>query len=283
MKKKDELNEYTGSNRKKPVVGTKYGSYEIIDDDIRTKGKRTFYHVKCTICGNDGYVRSDQLERGEATMCRNCSNKIKYEKAKSMGVIDSLGHSDGKHKGCGDLTLTHICAIRLRAKYRGIEWSNELTAEYLWNLFLEQGKKCALTGVDLTLKSNDKNTPINTPNSNLDYSTFNASLDRVDSTKGYIPGNVQWVHRNINIMKNSFSTDYFIKMCGLVYLKSYQQLDSPINSDGSITLDKHESNHYNSKKSSSETKRKRNRKKSSNNENSPVLSESDNSDNTEII
>ena len=40
-----------------------------------------------------------------------------------------------------------------------------------------------------------------------------ASLDRIDSKKGYIKGNLQWVHKDLNIMKNSYPNQYFIEMC----------------------------------------------------------------------
>jgi hypothetical protein len=40
-----------------------------------------------------------------------------------------------------------------------------------------------------------------------------ASLDRIDSSKGYITGNLQWLHKDINWMKNSFSQEDFIKLC----------------------------------------------------------------------
>lgn len=40
-----------------------------------------------------------------------------------------------------------------------------------------------------------------------------ASLDRIDSSKGYEQGNVQWVHKDINNMKQSFSQDKFIDWC----------------------------------------------------------------------
>jgi hypothetical protein len=41
-------------------------------------------------------------------------------------------------------------------------------------------------------------------------------LDRVDSSKGYIEGNVQWVHKTINLMKQSFNQKEFIHFCKLV-------------------------------------------------------------------
>mgnify|MGYP007044016634 CR=1 FL=1 len=40
-----------------------------------------------------------------------------------------------------------------------------------------------------------------------------ASLDRIDSSKGYIEGNVQWVHKDINWMKQDFNEEYFIFLC----------------------------------------------------------------------
>ena len=38
----------------------------------------------------------------------------------------------------------------------------------------------------------------------------------IDSTKGYIVGNIQWVHKDINIMKNDLDLDSFIYYCRLV-------------------------------------------------------------------
>jgi hypothetical protein len=40
-----------------------------------------------------------------------------------------------------------------------------------------------------------------------------ASLDRIDSEKGYIPGNVQWVHPAVNFMKHAMAQDVFIDWC----------------------------------------------------------------------
>jgi len=40
-----------------------------------------------------------------------------------------------------------------------------------------------------------------------------ASLDRIDSSKGYVKGNLQWVHKDINMMKNHYNQKYFIEIC----------------------------------------------------------------------
>jgi hypothetical protein len=75
---------------------------------------------------------------------------------------------------------------------RGLEWA--VSKEYLFSLF---DGKCALTGWDI----------------NLTYDAGNASLDRIDSSKGYVVGNVQWVHSMVNMCKNKYPEQDFIKMC----------------------------------------------------------------------
>ncbi len=62
--------------------------------------------------------------------------------------------------------------------------------------------KCAYSGVDLTLERNR-------PNS--------ASLDRIDNTKGYIPGNVCFCTLEINLMKKNHSVTKFLELCKMVH------------------------------------------------------------------
>ena len=64
-----------------------------------------------------------------------------------------------------------------------------LTKEYIQELLEKQGYKCYYTGVDL--KMGDKLT--------------NPTLDRIDSSKGYIKGNVVVCTEIANIMKNDLS------------------------------------------------------------------------------
>jgi len=43
-----------------------------------------------------------------------------------------------------------------------------------------------------------------------------ASIDRINNSRGYLKGNIQLVHKDINFMKGKMSQDDFIKMCKLV-------------------------------------------------------------------
>jgi hypothetical protein len=46
----------------------------------------------------------------------------------------------------------------------------------------------------------------------------NASLDRIDSSKGYVEDNVQWIHKELNCLKMDIPENKLIKWCELIYL-----------------------------------------------------------------
>lgn len=88
----------------------------------------------------------------------------------------------------------------------------KITREYAWNLFLQQERKCIYSGLELNFPIHYKE---------LQSSNYTASLDRIDSSKGYIEGNVQWVHKWVNVMKNQLSHDCFIGLCSLIAQKHH--------------------------------------------------------------
>lgn len=93
------------------------------------------------------------------------------------------------------------------ASSRGFDFS--ISKEYVWNLFIEQNRKCALTGWDINfLEYIAKNR----------HRIWTASLDRIDSSKGYIEGNVQWLHKWVNVSKMDMTDKEFFEMCRDVHL-----------------------------------------------------------------
>lgn len=102
-------------------------------------------------------------------------------------------------RGCGEISGAHYTHYRLHAKDCKREFS--VSIEYLWDLFLKQDRKCAYTGMALTMNNRGCG-PGNT-----------ASIDRIDSSIGYREGNVQWVHKVINRMKQHFDEAVFVEMC----------------------------------------------------------------------
>lgn len=81
------------------------------------------------------------------------------------------------------------------AQSRGLIW--DLTEEAMYK---EYTGFCAMTGWEISLS----------------YANQSASLDRIDSTKGYVIGNIQWVHKMVNMTKNKYSKEDFVKMCRAV-------------------------------------------------------------------
>lgn len=98
--------------------------------------------------------------------------------------------------------------IKYMARERNLDLT--ITAKHAYDLFVKQGGLCALTKWPLKFPDPVKNKKgSSTPN-------CTASLDRIDSAKGYTPGNIQWVHKDVNRMKNVYSQEYFISMCAAV-------------------------------------------------------------------
>lgn len=116
-----------------------------------------------------------------------------------------------KNTGEGNYRFTGFREIRgsfwskclLGAKARGLIF--DVTVEYAWELFESQGRRCAISGVPIEFGVYSKKATSTT-----------ASLDRLDNTNGYIVGNVQWVHKRINIMRNTLSVPEFVEWCGIV-------------------------------------------------------------------
>jgi hypothetical protein len=79
-----------------------------------------------------------------------------------------------------------------------------ITIEQAWDIYLKQNKRCALSGTLIVFSKPDEGR-IQT-----------ASLDRIDSSKGYILENVQWVHKVLNKMKGKLSDNQFKFWCNLV-------------------------------------------------------------------
>ena len=104
----------------------------------------------------------------------------------------------GNYKGCGEVSGAFFYNIRHSADARGIPF--DVTKEQIWNLFLKQDKRCALTGLPITLWVRDR-------------TKGTASLDRRDSDGPYTLSNVQWVHKDINRMKNAFTEERFLILC----------------------------------------------------------------------
>lgn len=121
-------------------------------------------------------------------------------------ALDRIKGPNNKYwQGYGEISGNYWSGIRKCASKRNLEFT--LTIEEAWELFLKQNRKCRFSKIELTfpIKFKDKN-----------QGNYTASLDRIDSDKGYTKDNVQWVHKLINIMKQDMKDEEFIEWCKLI-------------------------------------------------------------------
>ena len=141
------------------------------------------YAKNCPDCGAvQEYGRKDHYRsavRGN-WKCKSCSGRI--------------NNFAGKYN---EIPITWFETKRRGGLSRGYNW--DLTIEFIWDLYISQDKKCALSGLD-----------IGWPEKGL---TSTVSIDRIDSSEGYLTTNVQLLHKDVNFMKQQFSQEYFIEVC----------------------------------------------------------------------
>ena len=92
--------------------------------------------------------------------------------------------------------LKNLCT---KAKGRTKEFS--INTSDLLEVLIKQNGRCAYTKLPLLATANQFNT---------------VSLDRVDSSKGYVVGNIQLVCAAINKMKQEYTEEVFLLFCLLV-------------------------------------------------------------------
>jgi hypothetical protein len=170
------------------LIGQKFGKLTPIVCSGKCPRGNLVWTCKCD-CGKETKVQTRHLKRGTTISC-GCA-------------IRKRGKENHNWKGYYDISKTYLTRLKIDARHRKIKFN--LTEKYLWDLFIKQNKKCVYSGLELSFGERY-----------LDRSKT-ASLDRIDSSKGYIEGNVQWVHRDVNFMKQDYSNNYFIDLITKIY------------------------------------------------------------------
>jgi hypothetical protein len=172
---------------KNDLFGLFFGQLEVIELILPEKRNPWLYRCKCHACGNENFVKSAKDLNARINPTCGCIN---WERKK--------GKCSPFYKGFGEISGSFWNIVKKNAKSRNIKLN--VTIEYAWNLYVQQNKKCALSGVDISFGS-----------SNYDETT--ASLDRINSNEDYVIGNIQWVHKTINFMKHDLSEKDFLYYC----------------------------------------------------------------------
>lgn len=179
-----------GISTKTKFLNREFGKLLVLSQGKTDKHGHTSWLCRCK-CGVEKQILGYQLTTGNTKTC-GCSRT-------TIGTKHPL--FNGYQEISGKLWNGWIRA----ANKRNLEFT--ITIELAWELFLQQKRVCALSGLPIVFAvSNFKN----------EHGYRTASLDRIDSSKGYVEGNVQWVHKDVNWMKQDYSEKYFLEICSLI-------------------------------------------------------------------
>lgn len=140
------------------------------------------WKVRCSSCQKEFTRRAGQLTLGRSKGCQSCNSKERELYSFWEGI-------DGVSK-------QYLTKLRFRNKFV------EVTLQDLVDQWALQKGICRYSGHKLTLAAKDSK-----------WAESTASIDRIDSSKGYVKGNVQWVHKRINIMKSNMPEPVFLEWC----------------------------------------------------------------------
>ena len=143
--------------------------------------------VECLNCKKLYFKQNKQIKFYPRHLCsRKCKGELEKKTANNYNY--------------------YISNAKKRAKLKNIEF--DLTIDMLETLFKNQSQKCAFTKVKIHIRKRKAS-----------KSLFQASLDRIDNSKGYTIDNVNFVALGFNYMRNSVDLEeakYFLNSIKLI-------------------------------------------------------------------
>lgn len=180
----------SGGKNRKSEIGKRYGKLVVIESDVSTIRGLAVWKCRCD-CTNEVSVRGFDLRQGRRKSCGCLQHRNKRGSASPLW------------SGYKDISGAFWHRLCHNAKTRNLEMT--ISKESVWELYEKQNRKCALSGIDITFDPSDLNAKIK--------GSQTASVDRLDNSKGYVDGNVQLVHKDVNFMRQAMSVNEFVMWC----------------------------------------------------------------------
>jgi hypothetical protein len=196
---------YSGRTKKVTIICKIHGEFE----------QRAGHHLQgqgCKSCGlirmsskiktwtdNDDKFLIDNYIKFGAPYCSEILNKTLSSIYHRVKILELKKNSKKlNHAFIPGRLWSNLIA---NAKNRNIKVF--ITPDDIYNTYIKQNKKCALSGLDLVFSFNSE--------------LNSASVDRINSKQNYTKDNIQIVHKTINQCKMDLSNDDFYKMCKYVF------------------------------------------------------------------
>ena len=152
------------------------------------------FNLACPTCGKDReFSRKSALNAAEKKgtscfSCRSVANNISRTGTKTK-------EKNPAWKGFGCVPGKVFSKLKRDAERRNLPF--EITIEDIYNQYNKQRECCAFSGFHI-------------------FFGVDASVDRIDSSKGYTLDNIQIVHKDLNMMKRAMPDIDFIWWCKAV-------------------------------------------------------------------
>jgi hypothetical protein len=185
-----ELGELLETLNKELTTKDYYNTYKAEEKDMKTclKCKTTKPLIE--------FNKTKSNKDGLSFYCKVCNRKTSRQyREKNKDLYYS--NQKARRENINVFISQTFYSIRTRSNKKGLEVT--VTPEYLLKLLEDSKFQCGVTGQRMDLKTQPRKKA----------NPFKASLDRIDSTKGYIKGNVRWVCWAVNQMKSDKTEEEF--------------------------------------------------------------------------
>lgn len=150
---------------------------------------------------------SKTIDRRRKSLCQCVCGTQKYIRDEVLKSVLEGKSNYGRSCGCTvSVSEFDVFFTRVETNARTRKYDLNITAKDIENLYIKQNKKCALSGVEIDFGKRIKKSKY----------YCSASLDRIDSSKGYELDNIQLVHKDVNLMKQSYTQEKFIEWSCLI-------------------------------------------------------------------
>lgn len=151
----------------------------------------------CRVCGE---TEQDQFYAQQRTLCKKCACRSRLDYLANNPIAKARNQTNAVKWQNANILRQRFLGCRIRAKKRGLEFN--ITLDYLEELLIEQQCKCFYTGLDMLL--------------HIDKGEHSVSIDRYDSSQGYVKGNIVLCVTWANLMKNNHSYENFINFARII-------------------------------------------------------------------
>lgn len=159
---------------------------KIVQKNVDTSKK------KCVVCKEMKPIEDFNFYKSQTCYCFSC--KESYGQRTKERI---------RNRKFG--TIERMLYNRVKDTKQRKKWENNLTPSYLLEIYHKQKGNCFYSGIKMITDRSD---------------LYALSIDRIDSMKGYIKGNIVLCCNIINQMKSNLSVDEFLKICGTITLHS---------------------------------------------------------------